>query len=106
VGTRKTDTNFDLFEPEGQYRGVSDNAPFTCFTANAADGSILNCNKATRRLVRYSKNVLLQMKVFELYADTPHGLPKAQKFSKIFKPVKPSATSNFRLKNVMGISSV
>jgi hypothetical protein len=81
LGVEKTATIFDLCEPEGQCRDVSGNAPFACFTVNIADGSRLNCSKATRRLARYSLGVLVQMEVFELHADTPHELPKPSNYS-------------------------
>ena len=88
MGTRKTDTNLDLYEPERRYRDLYDNAPIAYFTVNAANGRIVNCNKAAQRLLDYSRKVMLQMTVFELYADTLHGMPKAQKVFKDFKAGK------------------
>ena len=85
MGTQKTEINFDLYDPERQYRDLYDNAPIAYFTVNAADGHILNCNHAAQKLLGYSKKTMLQMKVFELYADTLHGLPMAKKALKDLK---------------------
>ncbi len=77
-----------MLQSEKRYRDLYNNAPIAYFSVNAAGGSIADCNKAARRLLGYSKKSMLQMKVFEFYADTPHGLPKAQKVFKDFKAGK------------------
>ena len=102
MGTQKTDINRDLWEPEKQYRDLYDNAPIAYFTVNAADGHILNCNKEAQRLLGYSRAVMLQMKVFELYAETLHGLPKAQKVFKEFKAGRPIRSIELQVKQQSG----
>ena len=70
---------------EEKFRDLYENAPNAYFSVNAEDGSILNCNKAAQRMLGYPKSTLRRMKVFELYTDTPDGLPKAKKVYKSFK---------------------
>ena len=89
--------NFELHKLEKQYRDLYNKASIAYYTVNAADRRILNCNKAAQKLLDHSKKVMLQMKIFELYADTPHGiLTRRIKFSKILKPVNLSATLSYR----------
>ncbi len=78
------------FRPtEIQYRDLYSNAPVAYFTVDAADGSILDCNQAAREISGYSRKALLQMKIFELYADARHGLPGAQKIFEDFQAGQP-----------------
>jgi PAS domain S-box-containing protein len=102
VGIQKTGTNINLCDPERQYRDLYDNAPIAYFTVNAASGHILNCNKAAQRLLGYSRKVMLQMKVFELYADTLHGLHEAQKVFKDFKAGKSIRNIELQVKQHSG----
>jgi PAS domain S-box-containing protein len=74
-----------LRDSKARFQDLYDNAPTAYFSINTADGVILQCNKAALRLLGYSKKALMQMKVFDLYADTPDGLPSAEK---IFRRVK------------------
>jgi PAS domain S-box-containing protein len=74
-----------LRDSKARFQDLYDNAPAAYFSISTADGLILQCNRAARRLLGYSKKALMQMKVLDLYADTPDGLPSAKK---IFKRVK------------------
>ncbi|MDY6851266.1 MAG: PAS domain S-box protein, partial [Thermodesulfobacteriota bacterium] len=67
-----------LKESEGKYRDLYEHAPDAHFSVSAADGSILNCNKAAARISGYDRETLLEMKAIDLYADTPDGLSKAE----------------------------
>ena len=74
-----------LREKEKQLRDLYDNAPVAYYSVSAADGSIIDCNLAAQRLMGLSKKTLTRMKVFDLYADTEHGLCKAKEVFKRFK---------------------
>jgi len=70
---------------EEMYRDLFEIAPNANFSISAEDGSILRCNTASMKLLGYDKAALMGMKVFDLYADTPYGIFKAQKVFKRFK---------------------
>ncbi len=74
-----------LRESEERYRDLYEIAPNAYFSISAEDGSILRCNTAALNLVGYDRDALMGMKVFDLYADTPHGISKAQRVFKRFK---------------------
>lgn len=74
-----------LQESNERYRDLYENAPNAYFSISAVDGSILECNSEASRLLGYEKETLMKMEVFDLYADTPHGLTKAQKVFGCFK---------------------
>jgi len=74
-----------LRESERRYRDLYENAPNAYFSVSARDGLILRCNSAAVRLLGYDKKTIKGMKVFDLYADTPHGSPMAQEVFNRFK---------------------
>jgi PAS domain S-box-containing protein len=74
-----------LRQSEVQFRDLYENAPNAYFSIRAGDGIVLRCNNAAVRLLGYDRETMLRMKVFELYADTAHGIPKAQEVYKRFK---------------------
>ena len=74
-----------LRESEEMYRDLFENAPNANYSISAEDGSILRCNNAALNLLGYERAALMGMKVFDLYADTPCGIYKAQKVFKRFK---------------------
>jgi PAS domain S-box-containing protein len=67
-----------LRESEERYRDLYQNAPVAYFSVSTADGSITECNTAATQLLGYDGETLTQMKVLELYADTPDGIAKAK----------------------------
>ncbi len=83
--TEKHKLEQKLRESEENYRNLYEEAPNAYFSISI-DKSILRCNKAAEKLLGYTKEELLSMKVFDLYADTEYGFSKAkelfQKFSK------------------------
>jgi PAS domain S-box-containing protein len=79
------EANRALRESEEKYRDLYENAPNPYFSIDAVDGSILRCNNAAVGLLGYDREALLEMKAFDLYADTPDGLSKAQKGFQRFK---------------------
>lgn len=61
-----------------KYRDLYENAPIAYFSVSPDNGSILRSNSEAVRLLGYKKGTLARMKVFDLYADTPHGVPRAK----------------------------
>jgi len=74
-----------LQKSEERYRDLFENAPNAYFFISGEDGSILRCNTASMKLLGYDRAALMGMKVFDLYADTPYGISKAQNVFKRFK---------------------
>ena len=74
-----------LQKSEEMYRDLFENAPNAYFFISGEDGSILRCNTASMKLLGYDRAALMGMKVFDLYADTPYGISKAQNVFKRFK---------------------
>ena len=72
-------------ESEERYRDLYENAPNAYFSVSVEDGSILRCNTAALNLLGYDKDTLMEMNVFDLYANTSHGISKAQKTFKHFR---------------------
>lgn len=93
-----------LREKEKQLFDLYDNCPVAYFSVSAADRTIINCNRAAERLTGHSKKKLIGMKVFDLYADTKHGLPKAKKIFKRFKAGEAIADVELQIKNSAGKS--
>ena len=63
---------------EQKYRDLYENAPVAYFSISRDDGSILRFNSEAVRLLGFKKETLAQMKVFDLYADTAHGVSQAK----------------------------
>ena len=74
-----------LQKSEELYLDLFENAPNAYFFISAEDGSILRCNTASMKLLGYDRAALMGMKVFDLYADTPYGMSKAQNVFKRFQ---------------------
>jgi len=91
-----------LREKEKQFRDLYDNAPVAYFSVSAADGSIVDCNLAAQRLSGYSKKTLTGMQVFDLYADTEQGLPRAKEVFKQFKAGEPICDVELQIRNRAG----
>ena len=91
-----------LWEKEKQFFDLYDNSPVAYFSVSAADGSIINCNLAAERLIGRSQKKLSRMKVFDLYADTKHGLPKAKRVFKRFKAGEAIEEAELQIKNSAG----
>ncbi|MFX1557897.1 MAG: PAS domain S-box protein, partial [Promethearchaeota archaeon] len=68
---------------EEKYRDLYEEAPNAYFSVNR-DGLIVGCNAAAEKLLRYSKEELLNKKFFELYYDSEHGTQKAKKLFQKF----------------------
>ena len=74
-----------LRESEARYRDLYENAPNAYFSVRAINGSILRCNSAALQLLGYDRKTMIGMKVFDLYAETPHGVSRAKEVFKRFK---------------------
>jgi len=73
-----------LEQIQRRYRDLYEKAPNAYFSVSAVNGSIIMCNSAALRLLGYGRKTIMRMNVFELYADTPYGLPKAKEIFKRF----------------------
>jgi PAS domain S-box-containing protein len=82
---RTNQTVEDLRESEKRYRDLYEKAPNAYFSISSVDESIVRCNTAALRLLGIDKDTITGMKVFDLYADTPHGMVKAQEVFQRFK---------------------
>ena len=72
--------------------------PAAYIKVNAADGRILDCNKAAQNLLECPKNAILRMKVFELFADTPLERPKVRKIFEDLQVGKTIPSTDFHIK--------
>ncbi|MFX1570745.1 MAG: PAS domain S-box protein [Promethearchaeota archaeon] len=72
-----------LKESEQLYHGLYEEAPNAYFSVTN-DGRIVRCNKAAVRLLGYSKEEILKISVFDLYAHTEEGIIKAKKLFQQF----------------------
>ncbi|MHA2087077.1 MAG: PAS domain S-box protein, partial [Promethearchaeota archaeon] len=72
-------------DSEQQFRDLFEEAPIGYFSIGP-DKSILRCNKAAERLLGFSTEEFLKMKVFDLYSDSFQGKEKAEEvFSQFLK---------------------
>ncbi len=74
-----------LRESGERYRDLYESAPNAYFSIRAIDGSIVSCNAKALQLLGYDREAIMRMKVFDLYPNTPHGLPRAKEFFKHFQ---------------------
>jgi PAS domain S-box-containing protein len=91
-----------LRHSEERYRDLYENAPNAYFSISPADGAILRCNVTALRLLGYDRETLMQMKVFDLYASTPHGQPKANEVFKRFREGESIRDVELQMKRVDG----
>jgi len=82
IKDRKTAVT-QLKNSEEKYRELYENAPNAYFSIKP-DQTIKNCNKTAEELLGYSRDELLNMKVFDLYANNEEGIIKAKKIFKDF----------------------
>ncbi|MBW2596490.1 MAG: PAS domain-containing protein, partial [Deltaproteobacteria bacterium] len=91
-----------LGKSKEQYHDLYENAPNAYFSVSAEDGSILRCNTAALKLLGYDRDTLMGMKVFDLYADNPHGISKAQEVFKRFKKGESIRGVEMQMKHKVG----
>ena len=75
----------NLVASEERYHRLYEDAPNAYASVSAADGSLLQCNVALEHMLGYSRDELMAMKVFQLYADMPDGLPRAKEVFASFR---------------------
>ncbi|MFX0186206.1 MAG: PAS domain S-box protein [Candidatus Hodarchaeota archaeon] len=88
-------------ESKNKYQDLYEEAPNAYFSISP-DKSIIRCNKAAERLLGYSKEELLNMKVFDLYANTENGLQKAKRLFKRFLESKQIKDEELQFKHRNG----
>ncbi len=87
-----------------KYRDLYENAPVAYFSIRADDGSILRFNSEAVRLLGYKKGTLARMKIFDLYAETPHGAPRAKALFAHFLAGESIRDEELQMKRVDGKS--
>jgi len=87
---------------EQNYRDLYENAPIAYFSINSNDGSILRFNSEAVRLLGYKKETLAQMNVFDLYADTVHGVSKAKALFERFQTGESVRDEELQMKRLDG----
>jgi len=70
-------------ESEESYRDLYEGAPNAYFSIGC-DKFIIKCNRVAEKLSGYTKDELLKMRFLDLYANTEHGVEKAQKIFQRF----------------------
>ena len=75
--TIRNQNEIKLKESEIQFRNLYEEAP-TAYLSIGQDKSIIRCNRAAEKLLGYTKDEFLKMKVFDLYADTENGIGAAK----------------------------
>ena len=87
---------------EQKYRDLYENAPNAFFSISRDDGSILRFNSEAVRLLGYKKETLAQMKVFDLYADTTHGVSQAKALFERFQAGESVRDEELQMKRLDG----
>jgi len=87
---------------EERYRDLYDHAPVPYFSIRAGDGSIRNCNQAAEGLLGFSRQELLRMKVFEMYAPGPQGQDRAREIFALFKDGKSVRHAELQMRHKKG----
>ncbi len=87
---------------EQQYYDLFENAPSPYLAVSPLTKKIVRCNKAMTTFVGWSKEELIGMEIFNLYADTPDGKPKAQEVFKRFIKQEPVNNEEIQLNHKKG----
>lgn len=74
-----------LIESEEQFRNLYETSPVGYVSISAKDRSILRFNRAFHKMLGYEFDELRKMKVFDFYAETPDGKPKAKEVFERFR---------------------
>jgi len=88
---------------EGLYKEIFVEAPFACFSIGI-DGRIRAANKQALALVGYRLSEVLGRPVFDLYADTPAGKPKAEEQFLQFRSGSEVRATELQMRRVDGTS--
>ncbi|MFH2122205.1 MAG: ATP-binding protein [Pseudomonadota bacterium] len=70
---------------EEQYRELFDNAPAAYFTIDAKNERVKRYNLGAQKMLGYAPEVLAEMKVLDLYSESPSGKGKAKEIFERFK---------------------
>jgi len=88
---------------EGLYKDIFVEAPFACFSIGI-DGRIRAANKQALGLLGYKLSEVLGRPVFDLYADTPAGKPKAEEQFLQFRSGSEVRATELQMRRVDGTS--
>ena len=76
--TERKQAEIGLKAAKEQYQDLYETAPNAYCSISYEDGSVLLHNAAFPKLLGYEPEEFAKLKVFDFYADTPDGLPKAK----------------------------
>ncbi|MFC1857428.1 PAS domain S-box protein [Thermodesulfobacteriota bacterium] len=96
--TERKSAEESLRQSEKRYRDLYENIPVAYFSISASDGTVRECNTAATKLLDYDQEVLMGMKIFDLYADTQYGISKAKKIFRRFKKGQSIRNSELQMK--------
>ena len=88
----------ELRKSEEQFRDLYEDAPNVYCSVSAKDGSILRFNKEMSRRFGYSPEELRHLKIFDLYADTDDGIPKAREIVEKLRKGEATLNAEVRMK--------
>ena len=94
--------NEELCWSSQKYYDLYENAPIAYFSVSSDDGSILRVNNEAVRLLGYKKEAIKQMKIFDLYCDTPHGVPRAKELFLRFQSGESIKDEELQMKRMDG----
>ncbi|MBY8990944.1 MAG: PAS domain-containing sensor histidine kinase [Candidatus Lokiarchaeota archaeon] len=86
---------------EEKYRELYENAP-TAFFSVGTDKKVKRCNNAALNLLGYTKEELLKLEIFDLYADTDNGIKKAEEIFQQFLKDKKIQDEELQMKRKNG----
>ncbi|MFX1457318.1 MAG: PAS domain S-box protein [Promethearchaeota archaeon] len=90
-----------LKESELKFRDLFEEAPIAYFSVGT-DKTIIRCNKAAERLLGYSTEEFLKMKILDLYSDSSQGKERAKEIFNRFLDGKDIKDVELQMKKKQG----
>ncbi len=91
-----------LRETEARYEELYEKAPNAYISVSADDGSLLQFNQSLCDMLGYERAVLSGKKLFDLYGDTPDGLPRAKALFKRFSEGESVRNAELQMRHADG----
>ena len=88
-----------VIESEFNYRDLYEKAPVPYFSVSAEQGAIIRCNQATLLLLGYDREVLSDLNVIDLFADSPGNKEKAQEVLESLKAGQATRDAELEMKH-------
>ncbi len=106
--SERTQMEAARLETESMFKDLYENAPVAYGSGCGTEGRINRSNDAFAQLLGYRREEMQGLGIDEVYADTPDGLPKAEKLlsiyriGKTFQPDEGSFTAELQMKRKDG----